>query len=95
MFVVFVLVNVILIPLFPENFARQIFFAIGIYIYLGRRNSAPHYTRNFQSRAYVERRDCFFQKLRSHSGIQQRAQEHVAADAGKTVEVGYAHKVKG
>jgi flagellar basal body rod protein FlgG len=85
-----------IVPLLTiENFARQIFFAIGIDIYFGRRNSAAHNPRNLQTRAYVKRRHCVFQELWRHTHIQQRAQKHVAADSGKTVEVGYAHKVKG
>jgi hypothetical protein len=88
------LVNMIPIVrlLLPENFAGQIFFAIRIYIDFGRRNSAAQHPRNLQARAYIHSRDCIFEELRRHSGIQQRAQEHVAADAGKTVKVGYAHK---
>jgi hypothetical protein len=30
--------------------------------------------------------------LLRHTGIDQRAQEHVAADAGKTIKVGYTHR---
>jgi hypothetical protein len=86
---------VMLVPmLLMENFARQIFFAVGVYIDFGRGNSAAQHPRNLQPRADVERGDCVFQKLWRHSGIHQRAQKHVAADAGKTVEVGYAHDQK-
>jgi hypothetical protein len=30
--------------------------------------------------------------LLRHTGIDQRAQKHVAADAGKTIKVGYTHR---
>ena len=86
-----VFVSMIVPVLLPENFPRQIFLAVDIHIDFGRRNSASHHPRNLQPRTDIERRDRVFQKLGGHPGIHQRAQKHVAADAGKTVEVGYAH----
>jgi hypothetical protein len=32
--------------------------------------------------------------LRRDSGVDHGSEEHVAADAGKTLKVGYAHKVQ-
>ncbi len=86
-----VIVSMIVLLLLPENFARQVLFAVGVDIDFGRRNSASHHARNLQPRADIERRDRVLQKFGRHPGIHQRAQKHVATDAGETVEVGYAH----
>ena len=68
-----VFVSMIVSVLLPENFSRQIFFAVGVHIDFGRRNSAAHDLRYLQPRADIERRDRVFQKLWRHSGIYQRA----------------------
>ncbi len=87
-----VFVSMIVPLLLPENFSRQVFFAVGVHIHFGRRNSGPHDLRQLHPCADIERLDRVFQKLWRHSGIYERAQKHVAAYAGKTVEVGYTHK---
>jgi hypothetical protein len=84
-------VSVIVFALRLENFPREIFFAIGVHVHFGCRNSSAHDPLNLQSRTNIECRYRVFEKLWRHSGICQSAQKHVAADAGKTVEVGYAH----
>ena len=38
----------------------------------------------------VELRELFAQRVRRYAGVDDGAQEHVAADAGEAVEVGYA-----
>jgi hypothetical protein len=78
----------------PELFPRQIFFVVHPHIGLGRRNSAAHDSRNLQPRAYAQRRHGIFQHLRRNSGIDERAQEHVAAYAGKTLKICNAHKIQ-
>src|SRR5580704_14090559 len=49
-------------------------------------------TGNLQPGADVQRRNRVFQELLWHSRVDQRTEEHVAAHAGKTIEVGYAHR---
>src|ERR1700722_7983812 len=71
--------------LVPERFARKIFFAVGVHIDFGRRNSCPHHSRNLKPRSDIERGDRFFKKFRRNSSIHQRAKKHVAADARKAV----------
>src|SRR5260370_18533140 len=76
----------------PVFFARQIFFAVDDHINFRRTDAAAIYTRDLEPRSDVERSDGFLQQPERASGVQQRAQKHVAADAGKTIEVGNAHK---
>jgi len=68
----------------PVLFARKVFLAVDPDVDLGGRNPAADDLRNFQARAYVERRHGFFEDSRRNSGIDERAQKHVAAHAGKT-----------
>ena len=42
--------------------------------------------------ADVERRGGFLKQFERDAGIDQRAQQHVAADAGKTLEVANSHR---
>jgi hypothetical protein len=60
-------------------------FILAPYIDFRRRNSAAVHPRNLQLRANIQRRNRIFQQARGHTRIHQRAQKHVAADAGKTV----------
>ena len=59
---------------------------------LGRRDPSTHDARNLQPGAEIKRRNRFFQQLWRHTGVYQRAEKHVAADAGKTIEVRNTHK---
>src|SRR5579872_2961346 len=68
----------------PVLFPRKIFLSVDPHVHLGRRNPAADDSRNLQPRAHVKRRHGFFQYSRRNSGIDERAQEHVAAHAGKT-----------
>src|SRR5271163_459588 len=76
----------------PILLARQILLSIHVNIHFSSRNPAAHHPRNLQSRSDSKRRHSFFQDRRRNSGIHQRAQKHIAAHAGKTLEVGYAHR---
>ena len=78
--------------LFAEHLARQFFFPVHKDIHLGRGDAAAIDPRNFQPRSDVQRRDRILEELGRHSRIDQRAEEHVAAHAGKAVEVGNAHR---
>src|ERR1700676_3925547 len=78
--------------LFPVEFAWQVFFAVRKNIELSRAYAVAFDARNLQRRPNIQRGDGMFQQLRGNAGSDQRAKEHVAANAGKTIEIGYAHK---
>jgi hypothetical protein len=58
---------------------------------LGSGNAAAHHARDFESGPDVQGCDRLFKEARGHSGIQKRAQKHVAADTAETIEVSYFH----
>jgi hypothetical protein len=74
-----------------NHLGRHLLFPIHQHIDFGRRNPAAIDLRNFQSGADIERGHCFLEHVGRHASIDQGAQEHVAAHAGKTIEVSYAH----
>ena len=76
----------------PILLPRQILLPIHPNIHFRSRNPAAHNARNFQPRPHVQRRHSLLQQRSRNSGVHQRAQEHIAADAGKTLKIGYAHK---
>ncbi len=71
--------------------ARKIFFIADPDVHLGRRNPAARDARNLQARADVERCHGLLEHASGQAGVQQRSQEHVAADAREAVEIGDAH----
>src|SRR5215831_8604875 len=89
------LVRVRMTLLLPELFSRHIFFAMRPHIGLDGSNPIADDSRDLESRADIECRDSVFQQRRRHSGVDQRAKEHVAADPGKAVEVGNPHRRNG
>src|SRR6185437_14929224 len=64
---------------------------MGVNIHLGGANAAAVHPGNLQPGAYPQRLDGLLQQLSGHTRVQQRAQKHVAADAGEAVKVGNAH----
>src|SRR5579871_2265917 len=62
--------------------SRRITFALDDDVNFGGSNTTPVHARNFQLGAYIQRRNRLFQNFRRNSGIDQRAEKHVAADAG-------------
>jgi hypothetical protein len=78
--------------LLEENLARQFLLPVDENIHFGRSDSAAIHSRNFQPRSDIQSCGSIFQELRRNSSVHQRAQKHVAADAGKAVEVSNAHK---
>src|SRR5580692_3374040 len=82
-----------LFVLLQISLARLVFLAMRINIYLDCTDAVTLNARNLQPGIDIQRRDCLFEELLRHIGIDQRAQEHVAADAGKTIKVGYTHRV--
>jgi len=85
-------VVLVLLAFAPILFARHVFLAAGVNINLSGADSAAQHAPHLDARPHIERRDRVFQHARRYAGIDQRAQKHVAAYAGKTVEVGYAHR---
>src|SRR5579862_6950930 len=79
------------LPLFPENFGRQVFLAMRVNINFGRRNRSPGDAGDFDCCADVQGRDRLLEQIWRHSRIYQCAEEHVAADAGETIEVSNTH----
>src|SRR4029077_21171353 len=74
-----VFVRVIVSVLLPEDFSRQVFFAIGVHIHFGRRNSGTHDLRDLQPRTSSKAPDRIRQILWRQSGILSNAPKHVAA----------------
>ena len=68
----------------PVLFAGKVFLAIHPNVDLSGRNGAAHDARDLESRAQAKARDSVFQQLRRNSGIDERAQKHVATHSGKT-----------
>ena len=82
------------ILLFPVLFPRHVLLAIHPHVDLGCRNSVANDSRNLQPCAHAQRRDGFFQHPRRYSGVDERAQEHVAAHAGKALKIRNAHRIE-
>jgi hypothetical protein len=78
--------------LLGKRLARQFLFPVYEHIYLGRADTAAIHPRNFQAGPDVQGRDRVFEEFRRHSGIDQCAEEHIAAHSREAVEVGYAHR---
>src|SRR5260370_26063911 len=76
----------------PILLPRQILLPVDPNIHLRSRNPAAHHARSFQPTPHVQRRHSPLQQRSRNPGIHQRAQKHIAADAGKTLKIGYAHK---
>jgi hypothetical protein len=81
-----------LFVLLEINLARLVFLTMRKNIYLNCTDAVTLDARNLQPGIDIQRRDCLFEELLRHTGIDQRAQKHVAADAGKTIKVGYTHR---
>jgi hypothetical protein len=63
------------------------------HVYFGCGQTAAADLAHLQARAYVERRRSFFQAGKGKAGIDQRAQQHIAADSRKAFEVGNSHRI--
>ncbi len=65
----------------PELLSRQLFFARGNHIHLGRADAAAVHTRNLEVGIHSQRLNRADEQLRRHAGIDQRAEKHVSTDA--------------
>ncbi len=75
----------------PEFLARHVFLAVDHHVEFGCRDAAAANARMLQIGSDVEPGDGLLEELERNSGIEQRAQKHVAADSGETFEIGNAH----
>src|SRR5689334_14754165 len=71
--------------LFPELFARQLFFTGGDHVQLGSTDAAAVYAGYFQAGIHAQGLHCPGKELRGNSGVQQGAQKHIAADTGEAL----------
>src|SRR5216683_6106628 len=75
----------------PELLPRHILFPVNVDVHLGGRDPAAHHSRYFEAGRHMQGCHRLFKQPLRNSGVDQRAHEHVAADAGKAFKVGYAH----
>lgn len=59
---------------------------------LGRGDSTTHDFTRFKARAHVQRGRRFSQHVKGDAGVDQRAQQHVAADSRKALEITNPHR---
>ena len=57
-----------------------------------RGNTAAAHLARFEPRAYIERGRRFGKVAEGNTGIDQRAQQHVAANAGKALQISNSHQ---
>jgi hypothetical protein len=81
--------------LLPVDLSRKFLLAIHEDVEFSRSDSAAVNAGDFQACADVEGSDRILKKASGHTGVEQRAEEHIAADTGKTIEVGDPHVVVG
>ena len=62
------------------------------HVHFGRRNSAAHHLAHLQPRAHIQRRSRLLQMSEGHTRVNQRAQQHIAAYAGKTFQISNSHR---
>ena len=71
--------------------SRRVLLALHPHIHFGCGNPCAPDPRNLQTCPNIQRGNRLFEQCWRHPSIKERAQKHVAADAGKTLNVGYAH----
>src|SRR5271166_4485096 len=76
----------------PKLLPRHVLLAVHHNVELGSRDASPIHTGKLQGRSDVQVGDGLLEQLERNSGVEQRAQEHVAADAGETIEIGNTHR---
>src|SRR5579863_930133 len=64
----------------------------GQHVHLGGGDSPANHLARLHQRPHVERRGRVCKYRKRDACIGHSAQQHVAADAGKTVQVGYTHR---
>jgi hypothetical protein len=67
----------------PKLFPWELFFTGHNHVNFGGADAATVYTGDLQARVYAQSFHGLTKQLRRNSGIDQRTEEHVAADSGK------------
>lgn len=75
--------------------AWDVFLSVDEDIDFRRGDAAAIDTRDLEFRAELESANGFAQQVGRHSGVDERAEKHVAADSAETVEVRDAHRDDG
>ena len=83
-----------IVLLCPILFTREVLLAVDPDVDFRGGNAAADDPRNLQPCADAQGRNGLFQYSRRNSGVDEGAQEHVAAHAGKTLEIGNAHGIQ-
>jgi hypothetical protein len=83
----------LLAPFRPEFFPGQVLLAGGDYVYFGGTDAAAQHPGDLQPGIYAERFHCLPEQFERNSGIHQRAKKHIAADAGKTLQISDSHQI--
>src|SRR5271166_3360421 len=78
-------------PFGPELLAWQIFLPIDQHINLCGGNPRAVNPRPLQRNPQIERCHRSLEQFKRNSGVHQRAEEHIAADTGKSVQIRYSH----
>jgi len=61
---------------------------------LGSGQPPSTHLAHLEARTYVERRGRLFKQGKRHARIYKRAKQHVAADAGETLQISDSHELK-
>jgi hypothetical protein len=67
-------------------------FVFDDHVDLGSGETAAHDLAFGEMRADVEGAGSFIEELEGHTGVNQCAEQHIAADAGETFEITNAHE---
>ena len=55
-------------------------------------NAAAHDFAHFEARAEIQRGGCFLEMGEGNAGVNESAEQHVAADSGKAFEISNTHR---
>jgi hypothetical protein len=62
------------------------------YIQFGGRDATAHHFARFKGGANLQGIRCLNESLHWHASIDKGAQQHVAANTGKAIQIGYLHR---
>lgn len=87
------MIVVVLVRMIMVGMAMGCALALGQDIDFGAAEAASHYFAGFEARPNVEARSGALKEFKGDAGVYHGAEEHVAADTGKAVEVSNAHRL--
>ena len=90
--VTMILVPMTLVPMTHAPVRIAAMSRAGVDIHLGRCEPAAHDLPAMKMRAHIERVRGFFESREGNSRVDQRTQQHIAADAGKTFQIADSHR---